>query len=67
MKLSDIIETLVYIDGHKKVDPEKAHAVEDKLHIEVLYDIANGVCPDPQRYAREALKTREIEFPRWYS
>ncbi len=45
-------------------DDEAAHAAEDALHQLVLHAIANGECPQPQECAREALKTRQIEFAR---
>ncbi len=46
-------------------DPTFAHSQEDKLWREVLEKISE-TAPDPVSLAREALKTRQIKFPRWY-
>lgn len=43
-------------------DPEVAHVMEDRLWFEVLSVMAQW---DGCEIAAEALKTREIEFPRW--
>jgi hypothetical protein len=45
-------------------DDERAHAMEDELHVEVLDAIAQGE-PYPAELAREALRTVEIHFARW--
>lgn len=46
-------------------DPEGAHCTEDDLYRELLASIADGSCEDPAKCAKEALKTRKIDFPRW--
>lgn len=46
-------------------DAEGAHSAEDELWEEVLRAIAADACPDPKAWATEALKTKEIDFPRW--
>ena len=46
-------------------DPEGAHSLEDALHKQVLSDIAHGTCEDPQACAAEAMKSADIDFPRW--
>jgi hypothetical protein len=43
-----------------------AHEVEDAIYLEVLKSIASGTCPDPAGCAREALKSRDMRFPRWF-
>lgn len=48
-----------------RADDETAHMDEDDLHVEVLEAIAAGECADPVALAREALKSREIDFARW--
>jgi hypothetical protein len=45
-------------------DPEAAHAEEDQLWRDVLEAIANGA-QNPIGLAHEALRTRQIKFPRW--
>lgn len=47
-----------------KNDYEAAHGAEDSLFESVLRDIAKGKCPDPVAAAREALRTKLIDFPR---
>lgn len=46
-------------------DYEGAHALEDHFYVHVLLSIANGKCKDPAKLASEALKSRELHFPRW--
>ena len=46
-------------------DDEAAHSEEDELHQQVLALIADGGCPNPQRWAELVLKTREMDFARW--
>lgn len=49
-----------------KNDDEAAHGSEDTLWENVLEAIAEGN-PDGQALAIEALKTRAIDFARWYA
>jgi hypothetical protein len=51
----------------KAHDCEAAHGLEDSLHQSVLQAIANGQAEDPAECAREALKTRGLDFDRWYA
>lgn len=46
-------------------DFEVAHSDEDDLHHDVLKAIADGNCDNPAALAKEALKTLDIEFPRY--
>lgn len=46
-------------------DYESAHALEDSLYVHVLLSIANGKCKDPAKLASAALKSSELDFPRW--
>lgn len=47
-------------------DAESAHSAEDQLHQGVLAIIANGEHDDSAAaLAREALKSRDLDFPRW--
>lgn len=46
-------------------DPESAHTEEDRLHQAVLRAIASGDCDDPAACATMALRTLELDFPRW--
>jgi hypothetical protein len=45
-------------------DDEKAHSLEDDLHLSVLEAIAEGRCESPASCAREASKTKNIRFAR---
>lgn len=47
-------------------DPEAAHSAEDQTLVAALQMIAEG-CDDSAAVAREALRVREIDFPRWYA
>ena len=46
-------------------DDEESHVIEDMLHQRVLLAYANGETTDPN-LAKEALKTNELKFSRWY-
>lgn len=49
-------------------DPEVAHAEEDILWMDVLEQISQSqTCGWESELAREALRTRDIKFPRWYA
>ena len=48
-------------------DPEDQHELEDKLHVDVLKQVASSGDPILSRIAKEALKTQDIDFPRWYA
>jgi hypothetical protein len=47
-------------------DPEGAHADEDNLWMDVLTAISGGA-DNPADLAREAVKSNEIDFTRWYA
>ena len=47
-------------------DHEEAHVYEDAMREKVLEAIASG-CPNASELAKEALKSSEIEFERWYA
>ncbi len=48
-------------------DPEMAHVGEDDLHRDLLAWFA-AVAPEPfNELAREALRTGEFKFERWYA
>lgn len=64
MLLCDIEAAVSRIDS-LTWDAETAHRMEDALLVEVLELIASGKCQEPERYAQEVLKTRELRFPRW--
>lgn len=64
-----IEEVRAFIENMKKeghIDPERAHGDEDDILYEVLEAIAGG-CENPRALAAEALKMRELDFPRWYA
>ncbi|WP_131501286.1 hypothetical protein [Lactobacillus crispatus] len=46
-------------------DFEMAHCLEDELYLKILREIADGTCEDPQQVAKEAIKTQDINFPRY--
>lgn len=58
--------TLGDIDA-MKWDDERAHGMEDGLHIEVLEWMTKSpyASAEVRRVAREALKSRDLEFGRW--
>lgn len=47
-------------------DSEHAHMLEDELFVDVLTEIAKGETYHSE-LARAALKSRELQFARWYS
>ncbi|WP_353854764.1 hypothetical protein [Bacillus sp. Bos-x628] len=65
MTVDDVRERVDDI-RHEADNDEGAHSMEDDLYIDVLEAIANGA-DNPEKLAAEALKTKEIEFYRWYS
>lgn len=62
---SDIVKYLVDDVRQAAGDCEIAHEMEDRLHQFVLREIASNNCVNPQRAAEAALKTLEIDFPRY--
>ena len=53
--------------SHKIAGDEDAHIAEDALHHDVLQAIADNTAINPSECAREALKTKNIDFQRWCS
>jgi len=51
----------LYID-----DPEAAHSLEVDLYTDVLHAIAIGA-NNAKNLALEALKAKDIDFPRWFA
>ena len=46
-------------------DAETAHSEEDEMRHEVLRAIAEDRCTDWMGCARAALKSSDVNFPRW--
>ena len=61
--LEEIQTQLKYLEDGKK-DPEVAHSQRDYLWECVLEAIVEGA-ENPKELAEEALKSEEIDFPRW--
>lgn len=60
----EMIERWVQRVSDMADDPEAAHAEEDAIFHLVLQAIAEGVA-DPAGCARAALKSCDLNFPRW--
>lgn len=63
MDLDEIHTRIARIYANRS-DDEAAHAAEDDLHTDVLKAIADGA-PNSAELAREALRTKDIDFARW--
>jgi hypothetical protein len=63
LTLQEVIDEVKNIAAIGRRDEEVAHRDEDKLHVLVLQAIADGI-ENPAGFAREALKTRDLDFPR---
>jgi hypothetical protein len=46
-------------------DDEGAHSEEDHLFVTLLTHIAEGRCPEPEKCAKAAIRSRMINFSRW--
>ena len=67
MTLAEIREAVDAI-REETDDPETAHVMEAQLRAGVLQAIADGVYGlSAPIAAREALKTIDIQFPRWFA
>ncbi|MEY8531592.1 hypothetical protein [Lactobacillus taiwanensis] len=66
MDIKDVIDQVKEIKD-KELDPEVAHLLEDNLYEQVLNEIAFGKCSNSKKIAKEALKTKDILFRRWYA
>jgi len=64
MTVKDVLQQVENV-RHLKHDPEAAHCLEDELWDNVLMAIAGDIGANPQELAKAALKTKEIDFPRW--
>jgi hypothetical protein len=67
VNLTQVELRVIAIERYAKDDPDKARAMELRLHRDVLQHIANGGCYDhaeAQIYAQEALKSGLIIFDR---
>ncbi|VTX54382.1 hypothetical protein [Limosilactobacillus oris] len=51
-------------DCIKGADPELVHANEDELYQKVLEEVVKGN-PRARKMAELALKTKQLDFPRW--
>lgn len=63
---ADVVRAVEHIRS-SAADPEAAHAMTDRLHIDVLTTVAHGLVPLDllPDLAAAALVTEEIDFPRW--
>jgi len=64
MKVNDV-KKLVNEIKNCPGDNEAMHALEDRLYESVLRAIAKGNQENPELLAKEALKTKKIQFERW--
>lgn len=66
-KIKRVNEVKKQVDSIKdsRRDFEAAHVLEDELYLKILRGIAAGTCEDPQQVAKEAIKTQDINFPRY--
>lgn len=62
--VDDVKQLVELTTKNAKSDPELAHSNEDSLYWSVLDAVANGN-PNAIDMAKEALKSKEIEFARW--
>ena len=62
--VDDVKQLVELIIKNAKSDPKLAHSNEDSLYWSVLDAVANGN-PNAVEMAKEALKSKEIEFARW--
>jgi hypothetical protein len=65
MSADDVRARLAEICGCDD-DNETAHILEDALHRDVLLAIAEGA-ENGKELAKLALKSRDIDFSRWYA
>ena len=53
-------------DHTPSYEPEESHEKEDYLYQKVLEEVVKGN-PRARKMAELALKTKQLDFPRWYS
>ena len=64
--IKEVRKTVKAIRKLGKVDPEKAHVMEDELYLSFIRSVAfDGCCDRVNEMAKEVLKADDIEFPRW--
>lgn len=61
------IEVMVAEIDEKKFDDEDAHRRETGMLWRIVNAIANNKCDLPESCCKAALKSRDIEFSRWYA
>ena len=61
--IEDVKTNVEAIEGGRD-DPENAHWLEDNLYEAVLREVVAGN-PESKEMAKEALKTKAFDFPRW--
>lgn len=64
MKIKEVRERVASIA--RMQDNEGAHIREDRLYVDVLTAIANGV-NNPTELSKAALEAKELSFTRWYA
>jgi hypothetical protein len=64
MRVSEVKFQIERIKEMQGRDDEKAHNMEDELHLSVLSAIASG-SKLAQKLAQEALKSSKLSFKRW--
>lgn len=69
MNIEDVRKIVNDIEEKGAVDPEVAHETEDALYRDILRHIAWGSLKgdEAREVAVEALKTKQLDFPRWMS
>ena len=65
MELKDYVSEKLDLIRNSEHDPEQAHGQEKDLWETVLRLAADGY--DVKESAKEALKSKEIDFPRWFA
>lgn len=65
LTVEDVARRLAEI-AHHEGDDQVAHGLEDQLHADVLRAIAAGA-PDAEALAAAALRSKALDFARWYA
>ena len=65
MELKDYVAEKLELIKNSEHDPEQAHSQEKDLWETVLRLAADGY--DVKDAAKETLKSKEIDFPRWFA
>ena len=66
MNIEDVKSAVKALE-EEKGDDEQCHIIEKHLWERVLEEIASDRKSDYQTLAKEALKTRDIKFCRWFA